>query len=466
MNRYLERTLNGFMLIILEILLFYSIGTVIRNIIGIENGSEKLFYTIKGISFPFGILMFTYFIRGLYTFNSYLIWEEIRRILSACVVTAMVVLFVYLYSEKGDKMLWFMSTMIIFMPLSVLLRYFYRTVTFKLKLLVSNVGIIGTGFQGEEFYNIVSNHPFSTCNVKGFISYEKDDGKKFKNGNYLGNYNNIEEIINKQGLNEIVIAVPRINRNELGEIIKKLEGKISKVKFIPDMYGLMTFSTEVNDYERVLTITAKHGLLSPIKRVYKRAFDIVFGIVGILMLIPISIVAFITIKLEDGGNVFFTQGRIGYKGKRIKIFKFRTMIKNAEKKLEELMRDNPAIKEEYLTNKKLENDPRITKIGNILRKTSLDEFPQFINVIKGEMSIVGPRPYLEREKADMGDKYDSVILTKPGITGLWQASGRSELEFSERLVLDQYYIRNWTLWFDIVIILKTIRAVFNKTGAK
>ena len=141
-------------------------------------------------------------------------------------------------------------------------------------------------------------------------------------------------------------------------------------------------------------------------------------------------------------------------------------MKDAEKKLEEMMRDNPEIREEYLTNKKLENDPRITKVGNILRKTSLDEFPQFINVMKGEMSIVGPRPYLEREKEDMGDKYESVILTKPGITGLWQASGRSELEFSERLVLDQYYIRNWTLWFDIVIILKTIRAVFNKTGAK
>ena len=232
------------------------------------------------------------------------------------------------------------------------------------------------------------------------------------------------------------------------------------------MYGLMTFSTEVNDYERVLTITAKHGLLSPIKRVYKRAFDIVFGIVGILMLIPISIVAFIAIKLEDGGNAMFTQKRIGYKGKKIMIYKFRTMIKDAEKKLEELMKENPSIREEYLKNKKLENDPRITKIGNILRKTSLDEFPQFINVIKGEMSIVGPRPYLEREKEDMGDKYDSVILTKPGITGLWQASGRSELEFSERLVLDQYYIRNWTLWFDIVIILKTIKAVFNKTGAK
>lgn len=466
MNRYLERSLNGVMLIILETLLFYLIGTVIRSIFGIENGTEKLFYTIKGVSFPFGILMFTYIIRGLYTFNSYLIWEEIRRILSACIVTTMVVLFVYLYSEKGDKMLWFISTMLIFMPLSVMLRYFYRIALFKLNLLVSNVGIIGTGFQGEEFYNIVSNHPFSTCNVKGFISYEKDDKKKFKNGNYLGNYNNIEEIINKQGLNEVVIAVPRINRNELGEIIKKLEGKISKVKFIPDMYGLMTFSTEVNDYERVLTITAKHGLLSPIKRVYKRAFDIMFGMIGIIMLIPISAIVYIAIKLEDGGNAFFTQKRIGYKGKKIRIYKFRTMIKDAEKKLEELMRDNPAIKEEYLKNKKLENDPRITKIGNILRKTSLDEFPQFINVIKGEMSVVGPRPYLEREKEDMGDKYESVILTKPGITGLWQASGRSELEFSERLVLDQYYIRNWTLWFDIVIILKTIRAVFNKTGAK
>lgn len=466
MNRYLERFLNGVFLLILETLLFYLIGTIVRKAFGIENGVEKLFYTLKGVSFPFGILLFAYFIRGLYSFNTYLVWEEIRRILSGCIITIMLVLFVYLYSEKVDKMMWFVFSMMVFMPLSILLRYFYRIIAFKSKMLVSNVGIIGTGFQGEEFYNIVSNHPFSTCNIKGFISYEKDDGEKFKSGNYLGNYNKIEEIINEKGLNEIVIAVPRINRNELGEIIKKLEGKISKVKFIPDMYGLMTFSTEVNDYERVLTITAKHGLLSPIKKVYKRVFDIFMGVIGIIMLIPISIAVGIAIKIEDGGNIMFTQKRIGYKGKKIRIYKFRTMMKDAEKKLEEMMRDNPAIREEYLTNKKLENDPRITKVGNILRKTSLDEFPQFINVIKGEMSIVGPRPYLEREKEDMGDKYESVILTKPGITGLWQASGRSELEFSERLVLDQYYIRNWTLWFDIVIILKTIRAVFNKTGAK
>ena len=141
------------------------------------------------------------------------------------------------------------------------------------------------------------------------------------------------------------------------------------------------------------------------------------------------------------------------------------MVENAEELLFKMMEEDPKIKEEYLTNKKLKNDPRITKVGKFLRKTSLDEFPQFINVLKGEMSIVGPRPYLHREIPDMKESYNSIIKVKPGITGMWQVSGRSDTEFEERLKLDEYYVRNWSLWLDIVIILKTIKAVFAKRGA-
>lgn len=136
------------------------------------------------------------------------------------------------------------------------------------------------------------------------------------------------------------------------------------------------------------------------------------------------------------------------------------MIPNAEKVLEELMAKDPAIREEYETNKKLQHDPRITKAGKFLREKSLDEFPQFINVLKGDMSLIGPRPYLPREVADMGDHYDDIVSVAPGITGMWQTHGRSAVTFEQRLQLDEFYYRNWSLWLDLTLLVKTIQNMF------
>ena len=174
----------------------------------------------------------------------------------------------------------------------------------------------------------------------------------------------------------------------------------------------------------------------------------------------------LNLKNDDRDPVIFTQDRIGLNGKRIKIYKFRSMIPHAEEVLEKLMAEDPAIRDEYLTNKKLENDPRITPVGKFIRKTSLDEWPQFINVLKGDMSIVGPRPYLFREKDDMGIYYDAIIKAKPGITGMWQVSGRSDTTFKERCSLDEYYCKNWSIWLDFVILVKTVKALITKEGAK
>ncbi len=168
---------------------------------------------------------------------------------------------------------------------------------------------------------------------------------------------------------------------------------------------------------------------------------------------------------ERKHGLFFTQDRIGKDGKSIKIYKYRSMVTGADKILEEMMAKDEKIREEYEKNKKLKDDPRITKVGEFLRRTSLDEFPQFINVLKGEMSFVGPRPYLPREKKDMGEYYGKIIKSKPGITGMWQTHGRSETDFEERLELDEYYYRNWSLWLDIVIIIKTIKNVIGGKGA-
>ena len=193
-------------------------------------------------------------------------------------------------------------------------------------------------------------------------------------------------------------------------------------------------------------------------------FDIFAGSVGCVVLGLLYLIFAPKIK-KDGGKAIFTQNRIGKDVKPFKMYKFRSMYVDAEERLQELLEKDENIREEFYRTFKLKDDPRITKVGEFLRKTSLDEFPQFLNVIKGEMSFVGPRPYLFREKKDMKHYYEKIIQAKPGITGMWQTHGRSDTDFDERLVLDEYYYRNWCLWLDVVIIVKTIKNVIYKKGA-
>lgn len=201
--------------------------------------------------------------------------------------------------------------------------------------------------------------------------------------------------------------------------------------------------------------------------ILKRLADIFFAIIGCLMLIPLTIIIKLCCVLKgDFSPIIFKQDRIGKNGKTIKIYKYRSMVVGADQILKDLIENDPVIAEEYKRNKKLKNDPRITPIGKIIRATSIDEFPQFINVLKGEMSLVGPRPYLHREIEDMGEYYETIIKSKPGITGYWQVNGRSGTNFVQRLVMDEYYYYNRGIILDIKIFIKTILKVIKKDGAK
>lgn len=203
-----------------------------------------------------------------------------------------------------------------------------------------------------------------------------------------------------------------------------------------------------------------------INKILKRTVDIIAALIGTITLIPIClIVKMISVISGDKDTIFFTQDRIGKNGKIFKMYKFRTMVVDADNELKRILENNEDIRKEYKKNKKLKDDPRITKIGTFLRKTSIDEFPQFINILKGEMTLVGPRPYLEREKEDMMEYYYKIIMVKPGATGLWQVSGRSDLSFQERMDLDVLYVQNNSFIGDIIIIFRTIGAIFNKKGA-
>ena len=204
-----------------------------------------------------------------------------------------------------------------------------------------------------------------------------------------------------------------------------------------------------------------------IYKIIKRTIDIIGGLVGVILLVPITVgiaIARLILK-ENDGPLFYEQLRIGENGNKFRIYKYRSMIVGADEVLTNYLEQNEEPRREYKKYIKLKNDPRITKVGRFLRKTSLDEFPQLINVLKGDMSLVGPRPYLPREKEDMGEFYKYIIQTKPGLTGYWQVNGRNDVDFEERLNMDYYYTQNRGIKLDTKLLIKTFINVIKKEGA-
>lgn len=203
-----------------------------------------------------------------------------------------------------------------------------------------------------------------------------------------------------------------------------------------------------------------------IGKIFKRLIDILGGIVGTFVLIPLTIgIAIANLICKDNGPIFYSQYRIGKNGKLFKMYKYRSMVVGADEKLKKYLEENEEARKEYKKYKKLKHDPRVTKVGEFIRKTSLDEFPQFINVLKGDMSLVGPRPYLEREKEDMNGYYKYITTFKPGLTGLWQISGRSDVDFVTRIDLDMQYYYNHSLKGDIKILFKTAMKLVKREGS-
>ena len=205
----------------------------------------------------------------------------------------------------------------------------------------------------------------------------------------------------------------------------------------------------------------KMEISKKIYRVIKRIIDIIGALAGCIILLPLTVCIWIAnIIAKDNGPIFYVQKRIGKNGKVFRMYKFRSMVVNADKKLKRYLLDNPEANEEFKTYRKLKDDPRITKVGKFIRKTSLDEFPQFINVLKGDMSLVGPRPYLPREKRAMKKAYKEIIKVKPGLTGPWQVNGRSEITLEDRMNMDIEYIKNEGALNDLKFLLKTVFKMF------
>lgn len=438
-------------------------------LIGIETVFFYLLYFFMDLPLCFYVQLcllwiIIMFVGGHYRIQSTLVWDEIRSDLKAFVYFVLIsIVFAYPKTNFYLRILgvgFFMSIFAIF--INRMIRILFR------QWLARKTLIIGTGAEAYRVGRIANNNRFALTNVLGFVKVDESmDNELKENLQYkIYDYYELNDLLDNNSIDQVIIALPGASQAEIDVITRQLFDKVQYVKVLPQLNFTMTFNSKIDDFDGELLISTSRGRLGVFGKALKRIIDICAGICGCLLLIPLTI--YVSRKNKKNGDtdpIFFKQKRIGENGQDIYIYKYRSMIPDAEKVLEDLMEKDPAIKEEYLTNKKLVNDPRITEVGHFLRRTSLDEFPQFINVLKGDMSLVGPRPYLPREKDDMDIYYNSIIRCKPGITGMWQANGRSDVGFIDRCKLDDYYYRNWSIGLDMIIIYKTIKSVIYGKGA-
>lgn len=453
----MNRKIMPFMLFIIEVIMYYFICLYFHMDIDLIVGS--------------GILYFLFlFIYGHYSPSTCLIWDEIRALVksSFCFYIALLVL---VPRSTGYDRRMHLTIMVGAMFFICLLADRYIRIAFRDQFARRTL-VIGTGYEAARLGKISNNNRFALTKVEGYVDanwtnqlYDFKQENIIKNS-FLYSYEELDEAIEKLKIEQIIVALPEANEQVIDKVMSDIYGKVETIKYLPDVNGTMTFSSEVQDFDGQLLIATANSEMSALANILKMLIDICAGVAGCLTLLPLmAFVKYKYVKSGDFDNIMFSQNRIGKNGKMIKIYKFRSMVPNAEKILEDLMKKDPKIKEEYLTNKKLVNDPRITPVGKFLRKTSLDEWPQFINVLKGEMSLIGPRPYLPREKEDMGQYYSSIIKCKPGVTGMWQANGRSDVGFDYRCKLDDYYYHNWSVWLDFTILYKTIKSVVYGKGS-
>ena len=269
----------------------------------------------------------------------------------------------------------------------------------------------------------------------------------------------VADLAREHNVDTAIFAMPHTRREQLAEMVSRASLSFRHVMVVPNLKGVTNSAVVARDLAGTLAVQIKYNLLDPWALRAKRVMDLLATSVGGALMLPLFLVLGLSIYLESGRPVFYTDQRMGKDGRAFSCVKFRTMVSNAETVLQTLLEENVEFREEYAKYHKLRNDPRITRVGRFLRKTSLDELPQIWNVLRGEMSLVGPRPYLPRESQDIGVTQSEILRVPPGITGPWQVSGRNSRSFSDRVEIDAYYVRDWSVWLDIVLLARTAKAL-------
>jgi Undecaprenyl-phosphate galactose phosphotransferase WbaP len=448
----------------LMIIISVLASVFIRNLFFTPAASFDLYLKILPVIVPLFLLAF--YMRGLYPGFGVDAIEEVRNIFyTNSIIYGLMAGFTFFVNDFWDfsRLSFLLSWAITFamIPLgrSVIKKIFCEKSWWGIPVV-----IIGAGNAGKEVINSLRKHKKLGLRPIVAIDDNVDTWGYIEGIPVIGGLDVIPELQKKLNIEQSIVAMPNVQSELQRKIILKYSKYFENTIVIPYLFGISTIWVSSREFGGILGLEVKQKLLNKTAQFQKRVFDIVLATILTILSIPIFGILAVHIWLDSKGKILFKQTRMGINDSRFKIIKFRTMHTDAEERLAELLEKNPKLKAEYEIYHKMNDDPRMTKIGKFLRKYSFDELPQFWNVIKGEMSLIGPRAYIPWEKIKMNGNDEMILQVKPGISGLWQVTDRNDSSFEERIMIDIYYIRNWSMFLDLYILAKTIKVVITGKG--
>lgn len=432
---------------------------------------SSTYFRLSWLSFhviiPFVYIVFMQ-ISGLYT-RRMQFWRVISKIFNVNVYAVVSLVFLMYLNQVAAST---SRLFVIFMAISsffllVAMRYIMKKIFLYTHMLQIPVLVMGAGKTASLILDYLKTDAGLGYDFIGYLEDNKAEQKVISMMPHLGKFSDAETVIKATGVQQIMVIAPGLNNEGIQNIVYRLQPLVRRISFIPDMgtMPLATMDMESLIDGHIVTFTIRNNLDHWYNRLIKRAVDLALTSIGIICLLPVFLLISIWIYKDSPGPVVFKHYRVGRNGKKFPCYKFRSMCVDADVKLKELLEKDAEAKAEWEKEFKLKNDPRITSSGAFLRRTSLDELPQLFNVLKGEMSLVGPRPIIDAEISRYGKYIEDFYMVRPGITGMWQTSGRSDVSYDERVQMDTWYVRNWNIWFDIVLIWRTITVVLGKKGA-
>ena len=407
-------------------------------------------------------------VQSLYT-RRMQFWRIISRIFKADLyaVGAMIFLMYVLETASHTSRLFIGFIWIFAFFFLVLFRFISRKLLNRFHMLQLPVLIMGAGKTAAIVLKYFKDDSGLAYDFIGFLEDNKPEEAVSQLMPHLGTFADAEAVIDQTGVQHVLVIAPGLSNDKVQDIIYRLQPRVKNISFIPDMgtMPLATLDMETLIDGHIVAFQIRNNMALRYNRIIKRVFDIVCTCIGIICLSPVFLAISLWIYKDSPGPVIFKHRRVGRYGKEFNCYKFRSMCVDADAKLKELLANDPEARKEWEKEFKLKDDPRITRSGAFLRKTSLDELPQLFNVLKGEMSLVGPRPIIRDEIPKYGKYIEDFYMVCPGVTGMWQTSGRSDTTYAERVQMDTWYVRNWNVWFDIVLIWRTIGVVLKHKGA-
>lgn len=412
-----------------------------------------------------GVLIVGYWLGGLYH-------RPLRRslldqsgiLLSATSIGMMVVLS-YAFFARGyaySRLIYFFAGALIIVGL-IGARMLVRFAWYLLRrqgIGIRRAVVAGSGPLARTALHVIATEPGTDYRLAGFVS-EEADASDFGRFKCLGTLNDIGDVVSRYRIDEVIIALPAHSHHRVLEILEHCKRQQIAFKLVPDLYEMTLQRVDIDELRGIPLIGIKAAVIQGPDLLLKRCMDAVVALLALIVLAPLCLILALLIKLDSPGPVFFRQVRVGKGATLFGAYKFRSMHVNAEADFDKVQAHNEASGPIF----KMRKDPRVTRVGRFLRRTSLDEVPQFYNVLRGEMSLVGPRPPIPTEVEKYEDWHRKRLEVAPGLTGLWQVSGRSELPFDEMVMMDIFYIENWSLALDLKILLRTVPAVLSGSGA-